>query len=517
MSEPIYWKIPSAIFRNGKRCCPVCFFEIDQYRTKKFNVFAHKHGERALFEYELPYCELCNTPVVHADLIRPMRKSNDGYRVDISLPAVIDEKPLVRLKEYDEETKVSMNRGAGYEMTEIISSNGTSQKIFFVQSQTYERLQLCMRCASPICVSILGRFKKSKETTVKWCSCCNSLFWVDSKENRRILQEYFSQFLRGRHKESLRKAANQICEKNEIVHGSHGKLDIDQQNEEQVPKKEKNVKQVANQEKIQNIPSAVILVVAISCQGNTKIFTIVEKTKYVYEKMDRYHYTSEQAREILAAAFIQHKNKTFILDGVTYRILEMVFPEEKQKVLPERLVPRKWYIKKDGGFYSSLHGTDNSIVDMLVYSPFTEKYQIVTATYSVDDDCCYTDIKIYRSFVKELGNPELKLSLIGLIMDGDGMFGGLNETSLLKEYGYDVSKKTNLSEKERQGLLAEIVDLDIMKVHEIVNYIDFFIESHPQKSHEIARSKWRADRKYITSYKANPERFLIAQNNNPKR
>ena len=514
MSELIYCQVPCGVFKAGKWCCPVCFFEIEQCRTKKFNIYAKKHKSVALFEYELPYCGLCDIPVVHGNLIRHMRKSSDGFKVDYASSALIDEKPLVRMQGQDEGTKVSINRGIGYEMTEITPKNGISQKVFFVHSQTYDKLQSCMRCASVVRVSVLCGDDNTTNTIVKWCSCCNSFFLLDIKENRDIIQKILSQLLT--EQDALSQTTLPGIDKGKRNTQSSAK-EIEMQ--QHITGTEQDIKEkiVTNQEKIQNLPSAVVLVVAISSQGSSKTFTIVEKKKFAFEKSHRYHYTTEQAREILAAVFIQHKRKTFVLDGVVYRISEIVFPKEKQNVLPERLMPRQWRIKKDGGFASSIRGTNNSIVDILVYSPFSERYEIVKATYSVADDYCYTDVRIYRSFVKNLGNPELKLSLLNASMDGEGMFGTLNETSLLKEYGYDVSRKTNLTEKERQELLVEIVDLDIMKVHEIINYIDFFIDSHPQKTHEIARSKWLADKRYIASYKANPERFLIAKNNNPKR
>ena len=156
-------------------------------------------------------------------------------------------------------------------------------------------------------------------------------------------------------------------------------------------------------------------------------------------------------------------------------------------------------------------------MDMLVYSPYTQRYEMVKATYDPEQQLCYTDISLYRAFVKECGNPQLKLSLVHDETDGEGFYNNINSTSPLKEYGYDVSKKGNLSSKEQQDMLSEILDLNIMSSRQIIDYLDFFMESHPARHYEEVRAKWAADRRFVVSYKANPERFLISERVSPKK
>lgn len=74
----------------------------------------------------------------------------------------------------------------------------------------------------------------------------------------------------------------------------------------------------------------------------------------------------------------------------------------------------------------------------------------------------------------------------------------------------NVSKIDNLSAKERQELLAEIIDLNILKPEKIVSHIDFALRTHPLPKDDIPRLKWEQDRKFVENYKANPSRFLIA-------
>ena len=76
-------------------------------------------------------------------------------------------------------------------------------------------------------------------------------------------------------------------------------------------------------------------------------------------------------------------------------------------------------------------------------------------------------------------------------------------------YGYSVSKANNLSERERHEILAEIVDLGILKVNQIVNLLDFNCRLHSGEQYYWARRKWEIDKAFIENYKVNPNRFLI--------
>lgn len=90
-------------------------------------------------------------------------------------------------------------------------------------------------------------------------------------------------------------------------------------------------------------------------------------------------------------------------------------------------------------------------------------------------------------------------------------FDELNSESVLKCYGYSVSKAEGLSTGERQELLAEIVDLEILTVKKVVTLLDFFIQTHAAPKYIEARFKWESDKKYIQGYNVNPQRFLIAR------
>lgn len=80
-------------------------------------------------------------------------------------------------------------------------------------------------------------------------------------------------------------------------------------------------------------------------------------------------------------------------------------------------------------------------------------------------------------------------------------FNGLNEQSILKMWGYNVSQAEGLSDEQRRAVLETVVDNHILSKTEVLNYLDFFVSQHPAPMYANARNKWRADRNYICSYR----------------
>lgn len=121
----------------------------------------------------------------------------------------------------------------------------------------------------------------------------------------------------------------------------------------------------------------------------------------------------------------------------------------------------------------------------------------------------YVDSSKFREFIHKHGNPGIHIGFY----KKTGVYGfdwlDLNDRSFLMDYGYNVSIKDNLPSSVRQEMLAEIVDLQIASVSDIVNHLNFCISSHAM--HPGAIACWREDIEFISNYKVNPNRFLIAE------
>ena len=78
----------------------------------------------------------------------------------------------------------------------------------------------------------------------------------------------------------------------------------------------------------------------------------------------------------------------------------------------------------------------------------------------------------------------------------------LAQESVLMQYGYNVSKGSNLTTASRRRLLELLVDNRVMTRSEIISYLDFFIRQRKtRKQYEDAIDKWSSDRDYISNYR----------------
>lgn len=78
----------------------------------------------------------------------------------------------------------------------------------------------------------------------------------------------------------------------------------------------------------------------------------------------------------------------------------------------------------------------------------------------------------------------------------------LAQESVLRQYGYSVSKTEDLSDTVRQKILAVLIDNHIITKNDIISYLDFFISQRRyQSKYEQAISKWEEDREFVINYR----------------
>lgn len=234
---------------------------------------------------------------------------------------------------------------------------------------------------------------------------------------------------------------------------------------------------------------------------NGKRFTIVEKKDSTIPNSITLLYTEEFARELLAAALRPEKESIYKYKEYKGLIVHATPFSYYEDTL---IITDKIVIRKGGGLHYKKRGGD-SFVDLLFYSPYTKRYEIVCATYNKYDDEYFIDIIVWRRFVKNYGNPGFKPIFSTSVYDWD--FSNLKESSILMDYGYSSTLPT----KERREILTEMIDLDIVSVRKVLMYLQFFIDVPGAKINMYdSRRAWQSDWEYIKGYKVNPERFLIS-------
>lgn len=253
-----------------------------------------------------------------------------------------------------------------------------------------------------------------------------------------------------------------------------------------------------------------IMLVTLKC-SNEQIDCVITNSKepQVNIGVIATHYSSLLAREIITAVYRSPRSINF--KGKECEILGVYYPRDSIGVgqrFPIEFMPDDVRIKSGGGYSTSIKSNNDEIVDLLLFSPFTQRYELARATYNRPEQKCFMDIGIYRSFVNKYGNPKIKLSFNESTACGLAFF-DLRSQSILREYGYSVSESDGLTESERRELLAEIVDLGLLTISYVVGLLDFFVRTHTSDKYFLARDKWERDKEYISSYNINPKRFLI--------
>ena len=88
---------------------------------------------------------------------------------------------------------------------------------------------------------------------------------------------------------------------------------------------------------------------------------------------------------------------------------------------------------------------------------------------------------------------------------GTQVFGGLDllPESKLHQCGYSVSASSNLTEKQRQRILASVIENDLYTKFALINFLDWLIERNEKIKHKdmsSALGKWKADRNFVANY-----------------
>ena len=230
---------------------------------------------------------------------------------------------------------------------------------------------------------------------------------------------------------------------------------------------------------------------------------------------ERIFYLSESGRELLSAAYARQRRRRGSLDGRNYKVLSVRYPLWKDNRISELVFRNELRIRPNGGRiykYSKRH-TNDDVIEALLYSLATNRYEVIRATRDRAGLSSFVDVSLYREFAYKYGRPALTPTFDDNreTVCKSAVLTSLNAKSVLKAYGYSVTKSRSVEDEARQELLAEIVDLGILQKEVVVGFLDFLIASHFTSKDTDARTKWHRDRQFIQNYWPDPQRFLRAR------
>lgn len=153
----------------------------------------------------------------------------------------------------------------------------------------------------------------------------------------------------------------------------------------------------------------------------------------------------------------------------------------------------------------------------MIIELINEKDQIIEKT--ITGTYCKTCNKYYivESLFKEVlrfGMPNCNIEIYDMLSEGYGYNQELKEKSILKEFGYSVGKKENLTEKERQHILGYLIDYEILSKSRIISYLEYFISQreYSTKDFSLAINKLQKDLNFVNEYRKGDFRKVFIKN-----
>ncbi len=218
-----------------------------------------------------------------------------------------------------------------------------------------------------------------------------------------------------------------------------------------------------------------------------------------------YHYTHPIARQLLLEWSRQSKSVQF--ESSIYRILRFSYIDNGKTVLNNHIGIDRIVLRAGGGLYNGPLKRNTELVDILLFSPFTNCLEVAHASYDPAKKEYYMDAKVFRRFIHQYGNPGIPVLAYGSRhRNSDTM----REESFLHAYGYTVAQDACLSDADRHLILSEVLDLGYMSAHSILCLLDHNIHMHSDFKYENARRCWEDDKNFIMGYKIDPTRFVVS-------
>lgn len=181
--------------------------------------------------------------------------------------------------------------------------------------------------------------------------------------------------------------------------------------------------------------------------------------------------------------------------------------------------------------------SENKVKDVYVYDSFYNSYierscECVTAyvrcsniNYLLPVNVCYDEYQdkyyisrvLYDRISKLYGLPALRLTPYKNKYFNQSRIScdfseGFSEKSKLALYGYSVSNKEGLSEKERRGLLTSLIDYGLMSKSEIIEHLSWCVDFYGYNSMMTNACKlWEQDLVFISNYKKQEQRKILAK------
>ncbi len=130
--------------------------------------------------------------------------------------------------------------------------------------------------------------------------------------------------------------------------------------------------------------------------------------------------------------------------------------------------------------------------------------------YCADCQMAFIDETGYKYYCKLYGGLLGNIKFIRVEQANTYTYNDWAEESVLHMYGYTVSQTEGLRQEYRWNILGSLMDRNIMKKTEIINYLQFFIR-HSQNRYNmrVACQKWQDDLAWVRKYNIDKQKRYI--------
>lgn len=218
-------------------------------------------------------------------------------------------------------------------------------------------------------------------------------------------------------------------------------------------------------------------------------------------------YHSNETRRILAEVLLLCEKKIQFREK-EYRYLDRTILKNGLFSCPNSIHIGKIREKKNAGYQSRKY----KLIDTLLYSPKTKRYEILKGSYDAANETLFFDPAQYLDYLVEYGNPNIiLLPLKDNTNDNDDYdwFYLRKEWSIYSMFGYNVNKNSNMSSYDRQKILARLIDSGLTTVEETISFLKGVIRDHKGEKYHIAHEKWLDDLEFIKNYRTESDGFAV--------
>ena len=239
--------------------------------------------------------------------------------------------------------------------------------------------------------------------------------------------------------------------------------------------------------------------------GEYRTYTIVTEKADCDPQNKIFHYSEEISRKVMTA-YMLGKDR-WELDGQEFFFAEARMRNgSSRNFLPfmSPATPVLIQTGKNGGLFDNRK--DKILLDALAFIPSQGILVCVgPVTYDRNREIYYIDNSRLRKIADEYG-----LMLCNYVKPPSDDLESLREESFLHQFGYNVGQEDNLTSSQRQTILSQVMEAEIMKPTEIIALLNALIRlSKKRIAFALARMKWEEDLDFVNHYGVKTKGFAI--------